>query len=498
MDRGLRDTRRWFLRLGPAVVASLAVHLFVLIVPTPGARRTVPITFSDTVEFGLETARPGPETPPATAPEAPTPPATPTPPAAPPPRPRAPRPPRVRPPPAPPPPETPPPAEEPGLTATAVPPPPPEEGPDEPPDDAGTSALAALDPADAGPSFVPIVGLARAAGSLAPAIPAGSVVTLLLRTDRLRENPNAPAVRALLGSIPDWRAVLGGTEIDPLDDFNSILFATPNPFVTVGQTPDVMALVRTRVPRGFLRASVEQMAGARPPQDPDAGTLRARFDPDGGPALPRLAHPVWSRRGAAEVATVDRYIGPLSVVLLADDLAAIAPAARVPALLAVLGARNGPFERPGPGVQSGRAGRLVTVLEARNVRALVQAQGALAGAVPARIDLAVYETRQGRTPDGGADLAVAFGYDTPAQAAAAARLVSALLEDAHDTLDQQARDPRVRLGAMALGVRFDALHEILRALRVAPAGNDVRVEAALTAAQVRELLHLQRLAGLFR
>jgi len=363
--------------------------------------------------------------------------------------------------------------------------------------DAGTDPQA-LAAADAGPGFAPTVGVARAAGALGPAIPVGSVVTLLLRTDRLRENPNAPAVRALLAGIPDWRAVLGGTELDPLQDFNSILFATPNPFVTVGQTPDVMALVRTRVPRGFLRASVEQMAGARPAQDPDAGTLRARFDPDGGGPLPRVTQPVWSRRGAAEVATVDRYIGPLSVVLLADDLAAIAPAARVPALLAVLGARNGPFDRANTGPARGRAGRLVTTLEARNVRALVRAQGALAGAVPARVELTLYETRPGGQADGGAELAGVLAYDSPAQAAAAARLLSALLEDAHDMLDEQARDPRLRLGALALGVHFDALHEILRAFRVGPEGNDVRLEADLSPTQVRELLHLQRLAGLLR
>lgn len=508
MHRGQRDTRRWLVRLGPALAASLALHLAVLAAPVSVTRPDIPVSFTDTVEFGLETPTPG-------APEAPaastqTPPETPPAPAAPPPRPpRAPRPPRPPRPAAPPrpPPEAHAPPEAPDPTQGTV-------GPDDTGDDAEDAgvALAANDPdggdpsavasADAGPAFVPIVGVARAAGALAPAIPAGSVVTLLLRTDRLRDNPNAPAVRSLLASIPDWRSLLGVTELDPLQDFNSILLATPNPFVRMGQTPDVMALVRTRVPRGFLRASVEQMAGARDPHDPDAGTLRSRFDPDASAPLARPSRPVWTRQGAAEVTTVDRYIGPLAVVLLADDLAAIAPAARVPALLAVLGARNGPFQRPGAtggsGAGSGRAGRLVTALEARNVRTLVRAQGALANAVPTRVDLAVYETRPGGAPDGGAQLAVALAYDSPAQAAAAARLLAALLEDSHELIDQQTRDPRIRLGAMALGVRFDTLHETLRALRATPDNDTVRLEADLNPEQVRQLLHLQRLAGLLR
>jgi hypothetical protein len=93
---------------------------------------------------------------------------------------------------------------------------------------------------------------------------------------------------------------------------------------------------------------------------------------------------------------------------------------------------------------------------------------------------------------------VALAYDSPAQAAAAARLLAALLEDSHELIDQQTRDPRIRLGAMALGVRFDTLHETLRALRATPDNDTVRLEADLNPEQVRQLLHLQRLAGLLR
>ena len=80
---------------------------------------------------------------------------------------------------------------------------------------------------------------------MAAAIPAGAVVTLLLRTDRLREGPHARRVGALLDGIRDWQAVLGGTEIDPIRDFDAVLLASANPVGTRAHPPDLMAIVRT-------------------------------------------------------------------------------------------------------------------------------------------------------------------------------------------------------------------------------------------------------------
>ncbi|MBL8605244.1 MAG: hypothetical protein JNK72_25160 [Myxococcales bacterium] len=529
MQRGSSDTPRWILRLAPYLGVSLGLHLALLAVPLPSVSVDVPLSFTDTIELGIE---PAPHEPLAAPPAPPAPPTLDdTPETPPPPRPApAPRPPRVRPPrvSAPPPPVLPDPPEpqlqEPTLGAA----PPVDAGVDVAlalnddasvdvalalNDDAGADAALALNDdasvdvalalnddagADAGPRAPTIPAVAGAAGDLAAAIPAGSVVTLLLRTDRMRDNPNAPALSELLSNIRDWRAILGNTEVDPLRDFDQVLMASANPFPPRGQRPDLMAVVRSRAPRGFLRASIEQMAGARDPslRDADAGpSLRARFEGDAG-APPRASRNIWTRRGTSEVTTVESYLGPTSVMLLAENLAVIAPPEQVPTLLAILGARRGVASRVGAAAP-GRAGRLVTVVEARNVRALVRAPGG-ERLVPSQLALAVYVTSHGGAQDGGAELVGSLEFDTPQQAEAAARVYTVGLDDAHDLIDANTRDPRVRIGAAALGVSFGNLHSALRAVHFSAEGASLRIAATLSPDEVAELLHLQRLAPLLR
>lgn len=519
MHRGSHDTHRWPRRLAPAVLASLVLHALVLVTPLrPLPMPKVNVEINHAVELGLEEPTPGSNAPPP-APSAPSI-EEPPPPR---PRPRAHRAPR----PAPPLPELPAPPDTqlraPDLVARLTPPSMlmvPDRDADladavdesalAAADDAGVadaadeSALAVADDAgdDAGAS-AGIPGIAAAAGSLAAAIPAGSVVTLLLRTDRIRENPNAPRVRSLLRGIRDWQQVLDGTEVDPVDDFNTVLLASADPFGAPGHPPDVLVMVRTRAPRGFFRASVEQMAGARaasrsplddPPDGGDAGaTLRAHFDqPDAG-ALARASRAVWRRQGGAEVATIDRYMGPHSVILLGDDLAVIAPPERVPALLAVLAARTG-----GPAAQDrGRAARLVALLQASGLRNLIRLPGG-AGAMPTRVDLALYETRVEGAPDGGAELAASLQFDDAAQAARVAPLVGALIDDTLESVEQFSNTLQGRLASGAGAVHFDRLRGALRALRVTPEGSALRVEATLSRDEVAELLNVQRLVQLFQ
>ena len=519
MKRVPSDTARWPWRLVAAAAVSLALHGAVLLVPVrPPPLPHVDLQVNHAVELGLERAVEVTPTPPALAPK----PAPPEPP----PEPEPPPAPRAEPPPPPPPPEPELPTPHVQLTPPSV-----LLVPDDVADagvdefalalaDAGEdgaadeSALAAADDAgdggdaadesalalaDAGTGMP---SLAAAAGDLAAAIPQGSVVTLVLKMDRVRANPNGPRVRELLDGIRDWRTVLDGTEIDPVRDFDAILLASADPFGTPEDPPDVLAVVRTHAPRGFLRASVEQMAGARPPSSlpplagPDGGAapegdLREHFTrPDAGVLAPPTRR-VWRRQGGAEVATIDRYMGPHEVVLLGEDLAAIAPRARVPQLLAVLGARGA------RAMARGGDSRLLLALQAEGVRNLLALPGR-ATLVPTRAEVAVHETRAGGAPDGGVTLSALLPYEDDAQAARAAPLLAAFARDLQDSVDGFANTLQGRVAAASGAVHFDRLRRALQAVQVRSEGAAVRVEASLSADEVAELLNVQRLAQIFR
>jgi hypothetical protein len=358
--------------------------------------------------------------------------------------------------------------------------------------DAGNIDESAVAMTDAGTPRRGVPGLASAAPDLTQAIPQGAAVTLLLRMDRLRENPNGPRVTAMLQAIPDWQALLDGTELDPVRDFDAVLLATSRLFYRRGETPDLTAVIRSHAGREFLRASVEQMAGARAPsrEDADAGTLRDRLAHRDAGALARPSRPVWRRQGGAEVATIDRYLGPQAVVLLPDDIAIVAPPARVPALLAMLRAPQGQALRArAPGEGDG----LVALLHGEGMRRMLNGPPAV---VPLRLELGVYETRDGARADGGARLLLRADFDDPRQAAAAARIVDATVASVRDQLASLRASPTQALGAAALGVSLGELDDALEAVRARGEEATLVVEAALTPAQVGQLLRAQALSSL--
>jgi hypothetical protein len=363
-------------------------------------------------------------------------------------------------------------------------------------------ALTDTSPAtDADPASVPT--MAEAAGAMASAIPAGAVVTLLLRTDRLREGPHAAQVRALLDGIRDWQAVLGGTEIDPIRDFNAVLLASANPFGTRANPPDLMAIVRTRARRDFLRASVEQMAGVRANTPsgtlpPDAGTLRDHFARADSGALPRPTRAIWTRRNGVETTTVDRYLGPTSVALLADDLAVFASPGRLPTLLSVLGGQTAVASALPRADEAGRGPRLVALLTARGVRNLLSAPGRN-NPIPVSAEFALRATRDaGGDDDGGAILRSTWRYDTPAQATATARLAEVFALDLRESIDQFAGTLGGRAASATGAVHFAVLQRALTRLTVTAEGSELRLDATLDRDEVAELLNVQRLAGLFQ
>jgi hypothetical protein len=60
------------------------------------------------------------------------------------------------------------------------------------------------------------------------ALPPGAQLALRMDMARIRNSPLAPNVRRLLANIPDWQAVLGGSGLEPVDDLERVLIASPN------------------------------------------------------------------------------------------------------------------------------------------------------------------------------------------------------------------------------------------------------------------------------
>jgi hypothetical protein len=117
--------------------------------------------------------------------------------------------------------------------------------------------------------------------------PEGSRVVALVRLDRLRDTPYAPAVDGLLQRLPDRRDLLEGTDIDLYRDVDALLVATPNPLDAFA----TLLVVRHRLSDAQLRSALER--GARATRRrlvwrfergrPFAERLPRDADPPGGP-----------------------------------------------------------------------------------------------------------------------------------------------------------------------------------------------------------------------
>ena len=67
-----------------------------------------------------------------------------------------------------------------------------------------------------------------AKNGLAALSPPGAQLALRLDLDAIRESPLSEDVRELLAGVPDVRALLDGSEIDPLRDLSRLFLASPN------------------------------------------------------------------------------------------------------------------------------------------------------------------------------------------------------------------------------------------------------------------------------
>lgn len=59
--------------------------------------------------------------------------------------------------------------------------------------------------------------------------PEGARLVVVVRNDRLRRSPHAKSVRDVLDSFPDWRTLVGGADIDPLQEVDTTVIASADP-----------------------------------------------------------------------------------------------------------------------------------------------------------------------------------------------------------------------------------------------------------------------------
>ena len=107
---------------------------------------------------------------------------------------------------------------------------------------------AALDPIPVGPSA--ISGPSR--------IPPGAHVALRIDMKRIRESPLGADVTQFLRGVPDWQMLLDGSGIDPVEDLDRLLLASPNL-----QRSRLVLAGRHRHDEAFSSRSVGRMARAR-------------------------------------------------------------------------------------------------------------------------------------------------------------------------------------------------------------------------------------------
>lgn len=83
-------------------------------------------------------------------------------------------------------------------------------------------------PKPAPPPEPPLPAAFAAAGGAAKFAPKGSQLALRLDLDRIRDHPLADDAGALLSAIPDVRALLDGSGVDPLRDLSRLFLASPD------------------------------------------------------------------------------------------------------------------------------------------------------------------------------------------------------------------------------------------------------------------------------
>ncbi len=105
-------------------------------------------------------------------------------------------------------------------------------------------------------------------------LPPGAQLALRIDMERIRNSPLGPDVTAFLMAVPDWQLLLSGSGIDPVEDLDRLLIASPN----LERSKLVLA-GRHRRGEDFTTASVSQLAKSRGKRAPWKAQLGVRVAP---------------------------------------------------------------------------------------------------------------------------------------------------------------------------------------------------------------------------
>lgn len=74
----------------------------------------------------------------------------------------------------------------------------------------------------------PDAGVGFGTSSVGTRLPPGAQIALRVDMSRIRSSPIADDMRAFVAAIPDWKALLDGSGISPIDQLDRLLIATPD------------------------------------------------------------------------------------------------------------------------------------------------------------------------------------------------------------------------------------------------------------------------------
>jgi hypothetical protein len=142
-------------------------------------------------------------------------------------------------------------------------------------EDGGVADASAPERRDAG---APDAGAGVAAGPNAPRLPEGTQIAVRIDIARIRASAVADDVRGLLAAIPDFRALLAGSGIDPVTQLDRLLIASPNlsreKVVIAGRYVGGLEVVEGAVAR------LAEAHGASAPWGTSGGVRTARWASD--------------------------------------------------------------------------------------------------------------------------------------------------------------------------------------------------------------------------
>jgi hypothetical protein len=234
--------------------------------------------------------------------------------------------------------------------------------------------------------------------------PAGATIALNVDMERVRKTALLLETGALLDIIPEWQALLAGSGLDILQDFQRVFVATPNL-----ERASLVVSARHSLPRQRIETAVAALAAER-------GAPASFHQQEGVPVAP------WRNRGPT-----DRVIALTGAdqftITRSDDLTRVL---RVTRALSQLRSQQG-FEQSELAKQGG-----LLAMQANEVVALwvegvhKYVRGEVVG-VPNSLRLSIYHVDQFNT-----ELRVRGQYESPAAAAGALTAMDALRQELSD------------------------------------------------------------------